>query len=311
MTDESSDTTTGDAGEPTANSNFAVLAAIADLGLNATPAAIATEVGIAYSTVNPKLRAWEAAGLAERVRHDNGQTLWRLTDAGRVSTATAPPFADTAAPAEPAAARTTAEPATTQSAAPPATVTPPSTATDTNDGDGDRPMTPVSAAVPADSDASLSEPAPRETPIGDDVEHSSDEKPDISADPAVSDTALSPDPGTVADPAPIATAEAAKPAEGRGTDAGTPTRAAAPVKQDRPRGAIPVTVLEILRANPDSEYKVEEMRKLIDQADEGKGFKRVSHGAVANAFTKLAGQGQAELVEGRTHATYRLTPAAD
>jgi hypothetical protein len=113
MTDESRDRNTGEAdqAEP-ANSNFAVLAAIAELGLGATPAAIAKKVGIAYSTVNPKLRAWETAGLAERFRHDTGQTLWRLTDAGRASTATPPQFADAATPAETARADSAADEAT-------------------------------------------------------------------------------------------------------------------------------------------------------------------------------------------------------
>jgi hypothetical protein len=58
-----------------------VLAAIHKLG-QATAAAIAEQAGIAYSTTTPKLRALEQAGHAERLRNDEGQTLWRVTGGG-------------------------------------------------------------------------------------------------------------------------------------------------------------------------------------------------------------------------------------
>jgi hypothetical protein len=64
-----------------------VLAALAELG-EATAADVAEHAGLGYSTTTPKLRAWEDSGQAERVRTDDGRTLWRLTPAGRAATAT-------------------------------------------------------------------------------------------------------------------------------------------------------------------------------------------------------------------------------
>jgi len=64
------------------------VAAMDRLG-EATAAAIAAEAGFAYSTVTPKLRSLEDAGRAERLRTDEGRTLWRLIPADQ--TADAPP----------------------------------------------------------------------------------------------------------------------------------------------------------------------------------------------------------------------------
>ncbi|GAA2617293.1 MarR family transcriptional regulator [Paractinoplanes durhamensis] len=135
---------------PPANSAFAVLAAIADLGA-ATPAAIAKKVGIGYSTVNPKLRAWEDAGLAERFQH-NSQTLWRLTDAGNASTATRRPHDATLSP----------DPGTV---VPPAVATPSGTPA-ADDSDLQTPMSPALApdtAAPPES-AEATEPEPVAVP---------------------------------------------------------------------------------------------------------------------------------------------------
>jgi hypothetical protein len=269
MTDESRDRTTGEPeqAEP-ANSNFAVLAAIAELGLGATPAAIAKKVGIAYSTVNPKLRAWENAGLAERFRHDTGQTLWRLTDAGRASTATPPQFADAATPAETALADSAGdeatEPAMPAGSDPAAAVLPPVTADSseiTDGGDGDETVTSHAAPAPADGDTTSSETADSDT--------------------------------------------------GQRGASGRTTAAAAPAKRKRPKGALQAGALAILQANSGGEYKVDEMRKLIDEADAGTGYPRASHGAVANALDSLERDGKAAKVEDRKAATFTLVPAAD
>ncbi len=60
------------------------VAAMERLG-DATAAAIAADAGFAYSTVTPKLRALEDAGRAERLRTDEGRTLWRLIPADQAA----------------------------------------------------------------------------------------------------------------------------------------------------------------------------------------------------------------------------------
>jgi hypothetical protein len=291
MTDESHDRTTGESAqaEP-ANSNFAVLAAIAELGLGATPAAIAKKVEIAYSTVNPKLRAWENAGLAERFRHDTGQTLWRLTDAGRASTATPPQFADVATP--PGPADEAAEPA---------------------DGrDADETATAVAVPAPADSDTASQEPLAADTAGGAEGDVGSGEQPSHgnAAAATAGDTTRADHPGTEPAPATPAPDETAEPDRDQHAGTGT-TTGTSPAKRKRPKGALQASALAILQANPGSEYKVDDMRKLIDQADAGTGYPRASHGAVANALDSLERDGKAAKVDDRKAATFTLAPTAD
>lgn len=64
-----------------------ILAALTELG-EATAAALATHLGIGYSTTTPKLRNLNDHGLAEPTKAGNGQTVWRLTDAGGARLAT-------------------------------------------------------------------------------------------------------------------------------------------------------------------------------------------------------------------------------
>jgi hypothetical protein len=71
------------------------------------------------------------------------------------------------------------------------------------------------------------------------------------------------------------------------------------------------SALAILQANSGSEYKVDEMRKLIDEADAGTGYPRASHGAVANALDSLERDRKAAKVEDRKAATFTLAPTAD
>ncbi|MBG0568227.1 MarR family winged helix-turn-helix transcriptional regulator [Actinoplanes aureus] len=293
MTDESRDLTTGesDQAEP-ANSNFAVLAAIAELGLGATPAAIAKKVGIAYSTVNPKLRAWETAGLAERFRHDTGQTLWRLTDAGRASTATPPQFADAATPPQPA-------PADSREI--------------TDGGDADE-TTPVAAPAPADSDTATPEPVTADA-VGGDAEAAvgggEERGSDNAAATTAGATAQRPNhPGTEPAPATPAPDETAEPPRGQHAGSGTPT-GAAPAKRKRPKGALKASALAILQANPGSEYTIDQLKKLIDQADAGTGYPAASHGAVSNALDTLERDGEAAKVDDRKAATFTLAPTTD
>ncbi|XVV10901.1 hypothetical protein ACQP2X_39595 [Actinoplanes sp. CA-131856] len=304
MTDEPSGTVAEEsAAAPTANSNFAVLAAIADLGQDATPAAIAKKVGIAYSTVNPKLRAWETAGLAERFRPDSGQTLWRLTDAGRASTATPRQFTATAEPAEPTA--DTAVQAA-RSASPPPSEAEPSPATAIKaapDGAGQEPAT-AFAPVAAGTDTSAPEPTTVDMPSGGEL--SSDEVPADNTDDAVSGTG---EPVTVSDPATAAADQATEPDDGHEADAGTSAAAAAPATRRRPKGALQASALAVLQAHPDGEYTVDAVKKMIDQADAKTGYPRASHGAVSNALDKLEADAAVVRVDDRKVVTFRLTLA--
>ncbi len=287
--------------EPTANTNFAVLAAIADLADKATPAAIAQQVGIAYSTVNPKLRSWETAGLAERFRSDSGQSLWRLTAAGRASTATPAHFAATTASA---AAGTVSEQATTTATVPPVGERPSAVtaAAGLHDGDDQDPA----VAVPPDtaaSDTPVPEPTTADLPRGDDV--SGDAEP---ADAAASGT---PQPITAPEPVPPAADEAAAPEAEHKAGVGTTTAVAAPTKCRRPKGALRTSALAVLQAAPDREFTVDDVKKEIDQIDAGTGYPRASHGAVSNALDTLEGDAAIEKVDDRKAATFRLTPATD
>jgi hypothetical protein len=315
MTDKPSDTT---ADEPTAdapaNSNFAVLTAIAELGLGATPAAIAERVGIAYSTVNPKLRAWESAGLAERFRHDTGQTLWRLTDAGRTSTATPPQFAAEPSPepgADMAATPTAPSPGTEDTSSLP----PPPTGGDKlNRDDEDEPQEPVLPAKAPVSGTAVDELTSDDSSI-ETVDSSPDGagQADSGCPDSVSDTAASPPEMSTAPDIVSSTGQPAGsvPDDRVAEAATTSATAAAPAKRKRPSGAVTAGALAIMQANPGHEYTIDQLKKLIDQADAGTGYPRVSHGAVANAVTKLAGKDGIEQVDDRRAATFRMVPATD
>ena len=269
-----------------ANSNFAVLAAIADLGLDATPAAIAQKVGIAYSTVNPKLRSWESAGLAERFRHGTGQTLWRLTDAGRASTATPPQYAETGPPPEPAADTPTGPPHTAG-----ATGGAPAT---TGAGEVAAPSASTPAAADTRNDATDEPGNDDACPLGADTATGDD-----TAQPLGSGTGID----TATTPAPD---EAVEPDDTHAVQGDTV--AAVPAKRKRPKGALPASALAVLQANPDSEYTIDQLKKLIDQADAGTGYPRASHGAVSNALDNLERDGKAVKVDDRKAATFKLAP---
>jgi hypothetical protein len=271
--------------EPTANSNFAVLAAIADLGPDATAAAIATKAGIALSAVHPKLHAWETVGLAERLLL-NGKTLWQLTDAGRASTATPPQFVATAEPGAEQAVRD----ATPPTIAPVDTVPQPSAATsaESTDDERDQTATPV-PVVHTDSDTPASEQATADTPVGDAVR------------PFDAGTALAPTPGAN---------EAGDSGERRQIHPGTVEAAAAPTTRRRPKGALADSVLAILRGRPDREYTISQLKRLIDQMDTGVGYAAASRGAISNVLDILEGGGEAVRVEDRETASFRIAPSA-
>lgn len=259
-----------------ANSAFRILAAIADLG-EGTAAAIAEKTGLGYSTVTPKLRAWETAGQAEKYyNQDKSQTLWRLTDAGKTATAAAAPH-PTTTPSE-----TGAEPA---------------------EGTGKATTTPPDQDHPAgDAAPNTAEPAH--------LNHAATAALPETTDPGTAPvTDISGAPAPTAGPSPVAAAAGDQPVPadiGAGGDTADPG-----VKRRRPSGAVEDSALAILRANPGCEYKVGQMKAAIDEADAGTGYARVSEGATTNALNKLAHENKAVRVEGRKAATYTLAPTSD
>jgi hypothetical protein len=60
-----------------------------------------------------------------------------------------------------------------------------------------------------------------------------------------------------------------------------------------------------MQANPGTAYKVGELAKLIDRADEGRNYPKASPGAVVLALDALADGGKATKVSDRP-ATYQL-----
>jgi hypothetical protein len=277
MTDTPS---TSDGPEP-AHSAFRVLTAIADLG-EATAAAIAQHAELGYSTVTPKLRAWETSGHAEKYRHAaTSQTLWRLTAAGRATTG----------------------------------VTDDEIALHAADGS-------MAPAVPADSPPADIDAAPShsgadrhddvEGADGDDAEDVGPEVGEPDADIAAAEPAPTPSDAD-ADPLPADATAAADDADATPHDDANTSAApepAAVAKRKRPAGALEASVLDILRNRPDETFKVNDLRKLVDKADEGTGYSAASAGAVSNALTKLTGTGDVDTVEAK-HATYQAAPASD
>jgi hypothetical protein len=67
-------------------------------------------------------------------------------------------------------------------------------------------------------------------------------------------------------------------------------------------------VLAILRGDPSGQYKVNDLRKLVDKADEATGYPAASAGAIANALDKLTGKGQVVSIAAK-HATFQAATA--
>ena len=238
------------------------VAAMERLG-EATAAAIATEAGFAYSTVTPKLRALEDAGRAERLRTDEGRTLWRLIPADQAADAPATPDADVAVVVETMPGGLADEPA------PPVSVE----ATTTDDGDDDAETADPAADDQPDAAPDTTQPddgpepaatTHEATTVRDDAAEAAepdDEQPDTAPDTAV------------AEPTP-------KPTADQTTDQAADD-GAEPATTRRGKGALREQVLTLLREHPDTAYKVGELSKLLDGA---------SQGAIANALHKLVGE---------------------
>ncbi|PWR06803.1 hypothetical protein DKT69_36095 [Micromonospora sicca] len=256
------------------HSTIKVLAALAELG-EATAAAVAEHTELGYSTTTSKLRAWEGAGQAERMRTDDGRALWRLTAAGRAATATTgesggQPPAD---PGEPNPSVELKNP-------------------DERSRNGDGPL----AAAPDDQqagDGDHNEPAVVEAePVAPPAED--------ATTPTSADTGSAGEPP--ADPSPNQ-----EPTGGEIVE--TPHADAAAANARRAGGSLRGAVLDVLEAHPDRQYKVGELCKLIDAANAGTGAAKASAGAAANALAKLVIAGKVIQTVERP-ATYQLAPTS-
>ncbi|MTK05184.1 MarR family winged helix-turn-helix transcriptional regulator [Micromonospora sp. CP22] len=326
MTSTPTNTTTDTAATaPLAPSVAKVLAALHRLG-EATAATIATEAGLGYSTTTPKLRTLETAGLAEPTRNDTGRSLWRLTDTGRQHAeqgdygqpAPKPATRDTDTSGTAAGhgrrgddMQETGEAAGQDHDQPPAAEVP-------AHGQPDAAEESVSPA-PGHVEAALDEAAEAEdteTEHGDDSDRS-------TAEPEVRVTTGDTDPATGTPPA--ADEADTRPATPDSVPAGTATDSTtgepaeeAPAPPDteaageaaqpftrRASGTLRGAILDILEANPGQQYKVSELCKLIDRANEETDAKKASAGAVHNAAVKLVATGRAILAAEKP-ATFTL-----
>lgn len=291
-----------------AHSAFRILAALADLG-EATATAIAEHTRLGYSTVTPKLRAWENSGHAERYRSDSNQTLWRLTATGRATTtptdapAAAPDTAaapeDDATTAGPDAAAPTGDPGAPLAdepvdEAPTAAHTEPlsgNEAADTGstEDQGTHQHVDVATSDGAENDAGSAHDSPDNAALTDPAStHAGPEAavtgPDAPATSAAPPSHPAPGTGTT-------TAEATAPADDPGKDTGN-----AATGERRASGLLRASVLKVLQTRPGQGYKVSELCNLINEANSGTGASKASAGAVANAAHKLVEKGHALLL---------------
>lgn len=303
----------------------AVAAVIGRLG-GATAAAtardIATEAAVAYSTTNKKLRLLRDVGWAESFDNGDGRTVWRLTAAGVQAAADAeqadpdPDGGPTARAIPPQPGRTAAGGTTDE------VDQPTDAATDTEgvgDGTADedtttaardpqpvapdpQPVAPVTDAEPPAKPAELDK---REAPpVPAAAEGTASHEG--TATPGDDTDGVGTEPGEPAAALPAAGPVDADPpgAEPAGP---TPTEAAAAPKPRRASGTLDGAVMDILEADPDGQFKVGQLCKLIDKANEGSGAAKASPGAVVLACQRLERKGKAALAVERP-ATYRLAP---
>ena len=307
------DTTPGSpTGPEPAHTAFRVLAALADLG-EATAAAIADHTRLGYSTVTPKLRAWETSGHAEKHRHTlTNQTLWRLTKAGRATTGAK---TDDSSPPPDTAPPDSGREVPDVKVDPPAD-TPPSTDTET-------PQAPDVAYRP-DVVSPTPEPTPPDAPPTEPDAHPTGPAiaPDEQPAPGQASSPPVPNPADATGSADLPPTGPADDSDdhtgvvhdsGEDTTAGSSNAAAArrPVaKGKRPAGALEAGVLAILHNRPDETFKVNDLRKLVDRADEGTGYPAASAGAISNALTKLTGRGAVDTVQEKP-ATFQAKRSDD
>jgi DNA-binding transcriptional ArsR family regulator len=308
MTSTPTNTATGTAATPQPAPSVAkVLAALHRLG-EATAAAIATEAGLGYSTTTPKLRSLETAGLAEPIRSDTGGSLWRLTDTGREQAEQGGDHGQPGSEPSPSDAAATDAPAS-DAAAPqgPHGDDAQETGGATGQDHDQRPA----AANPTDGRPDAAQPA-SPAPSGVEAPQDDAREPDntgaddgrSTAEPEVPGTTDGTDPAAgAATPDEPDAGTSADSTTGDHAEEGSPTAPptvqsageAAQAGTRRASGTLRGAILDILEANPGKGYRVGELCKLVDRANEGTGAKKASAGAVHNAAVKLVGTGRAVL----------------
>ncbi|MFI6273101.1 MarR family transcriptional regulator [Micromonospora zamorensis] len=295
------DNTTDQTAAPSALDKVA--AALAALGQD-TAAAIAQRAGVGYSTATKRLRTLAEAGQAESLRADDGRTLWRhLSNAATSTDSDDPPVTTTDARRDPPLAVTDddadeahgpAEGANTASVARPNDEStgsqPVGDRRPAPDGDAGRqalqdpPAQPDSVPDPPSTtqaetgEASL---ADAENPAAADASGQADSRP--SLDPAGSDD----------------TAASSSPTEAPSASGGGKPR--------RSKGSLRGAILDVLEAHPGQPFKTSQLRRAIDQANEGTDSAKASAGAVVNAVHKLVTDGAAVQIAEKP-ATFQLAP---
>jgi DNA-binding PadR family transcriptional regulator len=304
-----------------------VLAAIAVLG-QAETRDIATQAGMAYSTLTPKLRALESDGLAERVT-EAGTSRWQLTASGVLAAAVTSDAteADDTLPLDTETERP--DVADTETGHPQTQDTDIGAGTEDADIDEDGPEGAADAVQIAAADADraaeaepIGEAPPRRAEADDTAD---DPDADGESQPVAELTGAAADPGLDAegtaavarpDATPDNTDETAadrgaqdEPADAPATDrdtaavpeAGDAVSAASAAEAEdttaKPRrrgGTLREAALAALRKLGPS--KVGAVCKAIDEANEGTGAAKASPGAVRNALDKLTEDGHAALV---------------
>ncbi len=301
----------------------AILAAIGRLG-QATPRDIAAEAGVAYSTTTRNLRELAAAGRADKLTDDGGRTLWRLpqSDTGTV----------TLDPPDNAPSDTDSRLHADADLVPPA-VPDHEPGEDPNEDPGEQPGedsgedrdVETTAPDPDAESSDMAHPAPpvpaAEPIIGvDDVEKAdpadqadradrtdrTDPVDDVDrmASSAAGDPERASGPGQPVEQAPSHPAQDA--------DAAAPEPPQQPAGSGKPRrasGTLDGAVLDILEAHPEQTFKVSQLCKLIDAANEGSDTAKASAGAVVLACQRLVGKGRAVLAVEKP-ATFQLATAA-
>jgi hypothetical protein len=277
-----------------------VLDSLLALG-EATAAKVGEHAGLAYPTTTPKLRKLETLGLAEKFNNDASQTLWRAASTNaaagnndgtdEAAQATSPATDEPGHPGESGTAE--ADGAAPHEAAP--------TAPDPDETVPPTPATPAAAGPAGQPEAAEPEESGDDAPAGEDATAPANAAEPEAAEPeAAEPEAAEPE---AAEP------EAAGDDAPAGEDATAPPDAPAPkAKRKRPAGALEASVLAILRGDPDGQYKVNDLRKLVDKADEATGYPAASAGAIANALDKLTGKGQVASIPAK-HATFQAAPA--
>ncbi|MGW3890484.1 MarR family transcriptional regulator [Micromonospora chokoriensis] len=299
------DNTTDQAGAPSALDKVA--AALAALGQD-TAAAIAQHAGVGYSTATKRLRTLAEAGQAEPLRADDCPTLWRhlpITAATTDSDDRPATTSDARRDPPPALAEGNAdEPHGPDEAPGPAETSTAVAARPDEESTGlqpddDRRLAPDGeAGLPVLQDPPAK---PGSVPHGLTPGEASEASPAEAEDPAAADTAGQADSWPSLDPAGSDdTVTSSSPPEA--------PSASGSGKPRRPKGSLRGAILDVLEAHPGQPFKISQLCKAIDQANEGTDSAKASAGAVVNAVHKLVTDGVAVQVAEKP-ATFQLAPA--